>query len=157
MTDLHQAAADGDTHRIRALKKAGVNLSAKNEHGETALHVACWNGHLTAAHQLAVSGVVNLNEAGYESRTPLHCAATRGWLKIVEMLLAKDAYVMVQDDRGLTPLHHAALHGCVSVARALLKAGANPSALTPSGVSPLDCALSIEMAALLRGAIKSAA
>lgn len=61
-----------------------------------------------------------------EGRTPLHAAARRGDLEIVQVLLRYRANPAEATKDGWTPLHEAAVFGHVEIVRALLAAGAKP-------------------------------
>ncbi|AMV27426.1 Ankyrin repeats (3 copies) [Gemmata sp. SH-PL17] len=71
----------------------------------------------------------------------LHLAARRGYLPVVELLLAAGAAVNRWSHDGSTPLHEAALGGHLEVARVLLAAGANTRATDNGGHSVLCAAL----------------
>ena len=58
--------------------------------------------------------------------TPLHIAAKYGNIKVVQLLLQKDADPNVQGKNGLTPLHVATHYNHVNVALLLLENGASP-------------------------------
>lgn len=58
--------------------------------------------------------------------TPLHIAAKYGNIKVVQLLLQKEADPNVQGKNGLTPLHVATHYNHVNVALLLLENGASP-------------------------------
>ena len=60
--------------------------------------------------------------------TALHCAASRGYNKIVELLVreCKGLQVDVEDKYGCTPLFYAASHNQPTTVHSLLSYGANP-------------------------------
>lgn len=66
--------------------------------------------------------------------TPLHVAAARGNLILVQSLLKQGHPVKVEDSAGWLPLHEAANHGHVDIVEALLQAGADPN---DKGKTPL--------------------
>lgn len=59
--------------------------------------------------------------------TPLHFAAKKGFIEIIELLAEYDIDLDKQDDYGRTPMHFAAAYGKVKSAEALYKLGANPN------------------------------
>ena len=52
-----------------------------------------------------------INVKNSSGRTPLHLAALKGNITIVEYLLTKGAEINVKDNRGYTPLHWAVQYG----------------------------------------------
>ncbi|CAN0414832.1 unnamed protein product, partial [Ascophyllum nodosum] len=82
--------------------------------------------------------------------TPLSRAAAKGHLKIVKLLLDREAGVNVPGRGGLTPLHEAAGCGKVEVCRLLLGSGAAVAARDHSKRTPLHYAgTSVEVTKLL--------
>ena len=71
--------------------------------------------------------------------TPLHMAASRGNLQVVNALLGARAIVNVSRD-GLTPLYLASQNGHAQVVRALLAGGANVNHARNDGMNPLFAA-----------------
>ena len=72
--------------------------------------------------------------------TPLHLAAAHGHAAVVNLLIAHQARVDVQDIGGTTPLHLAAGYGRKEIVQALLRAGAMSSLKDADGRTPLDLA-----------------
>lgn len=75
--------------------------------------------------------------------TPLHCAAFKGDLEVVEPLLAKGAPPDTRDNRNKwTAVHYAASHGHARLVAPLIKAGADPNAVSgPDQNQPLHIAV----------------
>lgn len=73
-------------------------------------------------------------QGGY---TPLHYAATRGHLDVLELLLTFGWHVDSLNDMRETPLHLAAYNGHASVAECLLDRGADVNALNSDDETPL--------------------
>lgn len=73
----------------------------------------------------------DLNQAGPDGDYPLHVAARRGHVVVVEELLLHGAARDVRDAQGMTPLEVALLAGKTQVARILLQGGTqrHPQAL----------------------------
>ena len=82
-TPLHAAARAGDAATIAATvkefqeKNAAAAVDARDEHGRTALHLACWAGHGGATRALLEAGAApGLGAA--DDVTALHFAAQAG-------------------------------------------------------------------------------
>jgi len=93
--------------------------------------------------------LANLAGRGPDRSSVLHLAARRGYLAVVELLLAAGAAVGRWDHDGSTPLHEAAVGGHLEVAQVLLAAGANTLATTNGGCSIVAAAAFGGNAALL--------
>ena len=68
--------------------------------------------------------------------TPLHIAASKGYGRIVSMLLVYGAFIDSEDGNLATPLHYAATNGHTAMVKLLLDSGANPNALDSALRSP---------------------
>ena len=89
--------------------------------------------------------------------TPLHCAAKKGELNCVQLLLDRGADVNMLDWIGWTPLRFSVQEGHSACARLLLERGASVHTATEAGLTPLHLATThgrLECARLLleRGA-----
>jgi ankyrin repeat protein len=90
----------------------------------------------------------NVVNQGY-LETPLHRAAIKGDVAIVQELLRANANIQAQRSGGFTPLHTAETN---EVARVLLDHGADPSAVADNGRSPLEqCAGGAGVQAFIAG------
>src|SRR5439155_25011214 len=72
-----------------------------------------------------------------EGWTALHYAASRGYMEMTDLLLAKNADVNAGTDKGETPLHYAASYGQKDVMELLLSKKANVDVRDGVGCTPL--------------------
>lgn len=95
-TPLHHAAANGHLHIVRFLVLKGANLTARNEVGQTVLHIAAERGH-----EGVIEHALNHSDTGDTK-----------------------AFIDWVDDEGYTALHRAAAGGHEECVRVLVEAGA---------------------------------
>ncbi|XP_023227974.1 POTE ankyrin domain family member B2-like [Centruroides sculpturatus] len=82
---------------------AGYIVDIKNQKENfTKLHRACWLGNESDVRNCLKS--IPVNSKDDENRSPLHLAAAKGNIAVIEMLLEKDPDVNDQDINGKTPL-----------------------------------------------------
>ncbi len=110
---------------------------------------------------LLIAGGAAVNAPSSQDRTPLHFAATYGFLRGAEFLLAHQADVRARTKDGKTPLHQAAAFGSDRLVTLLLDRGADLEAEDQSAFRPLRDAASTGNAEVLktllaRGAVVSA-
>ncbi len=86
---------------------------------------------------LLEAGGADPNTKDEYGSTPLHWAALKGHLDVVELLLKHGADPNVKDEDGSTPLHDAAWNGHADVVELLLKHGADPNTKNEYGKTPL--------------------
>ena len=114
----------------------------KNDCGDAdadSLLAAAANGDLAEVKRLVVDCGVDPNVQDDLGMTPLHRAASDGYLEVVELLLEHGANSNIQENKyGWTPLHYAAKKCHVNVARVLLDHGADPTIRDNEGKTPLD-------------------
>jgi ankyrin repeat protein len=179
-TSLHEAAGYGSVDVVRLLLEHSADFKEKDAEGRTPVDVASagviyasvknvfveWEQRRTlslfdAVIRGDVEGVKLWLEREVDPNvkvggsTPLHVAAERGYVEIVELLLSevgRGVEVDARDGRGFTPLQYACfglLHaGPVSVGRyrdvvvALLRRGADPDVRDEEGNTVLHWATS---------------
>lgn len=97
--------------------------SAQQTNGETALMLACKNGHLNIA-KLLVLYHADVNTPSSNGKTALMCAAMSGHYDVVKFLLELGPMLDVQDQQDETALMMAASHGYSNVVQILIQEGA---------------------------------
>lgn len=115
-----EAIFDPIMHRneplVKALVDRGVDLTATNNEGDTALHLATQLCDVSITAMLLMAGS-DPNALGAGGATPLHWAADNGQLDIALLLLGHGADVGGKDPLGKTALQHAEenLHGDIVI------------------------------------------
>lgn len=120
--DWFKASKEGNVERFRELLAADKTLlHLADAEGSTALHYACWKGHLALVEELIASGadVMARNSNDHWGTTPLHAAAHANHHRIVELLLSKGADATAVDGNGKTPLDHTEFHAAKAAAKVL--------------------------------------
>ena len=149
-TALHYAAITGKTEAVKLLLEAGANINAKNDRGQTALHVALdirdygyrKYGLSKDTIELLLARGTDVNLKDKAGRTPLHLAVESAGADIVKLLLDKGARFNEKDDEsGFTALHHAARFGNKDAAEVLIAKGADINAEDKQGYTPLYVAV----------------
>jgi ankyrin repeat protein len=128
--EIHDAAAAGDSHKLKALLAADPSLlESKDDNGFTPLAKACFTKQVVVANLLLDKGA-NVNVTDYFRMTPLHRASYVSGqdVALLQRLLDKGADVNARGNNGLTPLHFAAYSGHLKVATFLIEHGADPNA-----------------------------
>jgi ankyrin repeat protein len=135
-TPLIYASRYSDDETISFLIQQGTNVNARNNLGETALHLASSRGKEMAVNRLLeANATVSLaNAAGM---TPLWYATTRQYVAIAKRLMLAGAIVPSRNSGGDTELHLAARFDSLELAKLFLDRGANPSAFDIAGWTPL--------------------
>ncbi len=116
-TGLMKAVASARLPWVEAFLKAGANINAQahNKVGDTALHIACYNGNFPNAVPL----IAYLLEQGADPRarnkrneTPIHAAAQISGVDrkmgVLMMLVKHGGDLNAQDENGVTVAHFAA-------------------------------------------------
>lgn len=103
---------------------------------ENPLMFAALNGQLEVARKLVEKGA-DVNKPGW---TPLHYAATRGHVAVMNLLLDNHAYIDAASPNNTTPLMMAAFYGTPSAVKSLLEAGADPLLKNDQGLTAIDFA-----------------
>jgi ankyrin repeat protein len=155
-----------NTEAVKQHIAAGADVDAKNNVGDTPLHMTALSGHMIITELLIAKGA-DVNAKDEDGGTPLHYAANKAVAElliaegadvnakddqggtplhyattkeIAELLIANDADVNAKDDRGWTPLHLAASGGHKEIAELLIANDADVNAMDGDGETPLDLA-----------------
>ena len=163
-TPLHLAAGNGFRSVAEVLLAHGADVNAKTGAGSTPLLMAAANGFRSVAELLLAHGAdPNASTTDVRSSsqvryigTPLHVAAVRGDVALMELLLANKSNISAATGYGRTPLDVAAGAGNLAIASTLLSHGADVNAKNSGtdskGWTPLHYAVNSnqkEMVALL--------
>jgi ankyrin repeat protein len=100
----------------------------------------CQEGELDIVRAMVERTQVELEHVGVYDWKPLHTAADKGHLPVVQYLCEQGADKEARDDGGKTPLHKAARHRHLPVVQYLCEQGADKEARTDSGWTPLHFA-----------------
>ncbi|KAH9525042.1 Ankyrin repeat domain-containing protein 37 [Bulinus truncatus] len=131
-TPLMKAVSHGAYDAVLVLLEAGICIN----HGNTALHEACWNGFSKTAELLVQYNcdVCMTNKAGF---TALHLASQNGHNESSRVLLYAGCNPDLKNNYGDTALHTASRYGHAGVARILISAKCK---LSHSGqFKPMEC------------------
>jgi ankyrin repeat protein len=152
------AAACGDEKTLKLLLHKGVSPNFQNPiTGESLLYEAAGCDQTNTA-QLLIQRHARLDPVDHLGFAPLHIAALRGSVDVLELLLKHKADCnqsttpansfppsgptsqLRQLGAGNTPMHLAALTGQTNVIVVLLKYGASINSINSHGMTPLDLA-----------------
>ena len=125
------------THMERYVQR--TMLEARNEHGQTALHVALLGrgrSHREIFRLLMKYGA-DIEARDKYGRTTLHLAASQKDKGFVKALLDMNASHEARDRWGCTPLHAAAASKVGTTVVSLLHSGADTEAKDSTGMTPL--------------------
>ncbi len=88
----HLAARHGFSNIVKDLAERGISMRTPNLAGETPLHFACSSGQENEAEML-LEYEPDVDYATFKRACPLHDAAKKGHLPLVELLLDKGANI----------------------------------------------------------------
>jgi uncharacterized protein len=143
VTPLAEAAADGDSARIRELVRAGADPNARGDKGTTLLQWALFNRSRAGLAALLAAGA-DAAAPDSSGATVMHYAAMANDPAYLEVLLAHRADPNVPHAvTGDTPLMSALMGNRETQFRALLDAGANPNLANHFGNTSLHAAAKI--------------
>lgn len=135
---LHICGVANTVESARVLLARGADPNAVDENGVSPLYLAARNSATDMCGQLIDNGAhLDLKESQY-GMTPLHAASLRGYLAIVDRLIAGGADINARDNAGQTPLYYASRYAHRKVAETLLANGAAGEMMEGNfGPSPL--------------------
>lgn len=113
-----------------------TTVEVRTSTDESPLMFAALDGQLELA-RLLISRGADVNKPGW---APLHYAATRGHLAVMNLLLEHHAYIDASSPNGTTPLMMAAFYGTPSAVKLLLEAGADPLLKNEQSLTAIDFA-----------------
>ncbi|WKY09203.1 hypothetical protein Q1695_001959 [Nippostrongylus brasiliensis] len=126
---LHCSASHGYHETIDFFMDAAPHsaVDQKDRSGHSALFYAVTYGHFEAAKHLLDFGA-SPNHQDHRLRTPSHCAAAKGQMRMLKLLKQYNASFEIQNYRGDLPVHEAVQAGSRDVVEWLL-------ALQPSSIN----------------------
>jgi len=139
-TPLHFACVAGSIRMCQLLINSRAHVEIETNTNLQAFHYAALGGHEDVLNYLldVEGGVSDINVLCSEDmQSALHCAASRGHVDSVELLLKRNADVDPRNASRATPLHHAAMGNHTQVATLLLKAKADPLAVARNNWTPM--------------------
>ncbi|CAM9913849.1 unnamed protein product [Ectocarpus sp. 8 AP-2014] len=141
-TALHAAVYGVHVEAVRALLQAGANPNSMDVRGWTPLDVACTMFRAAPRYAIAkelLTAGADPAKVNFDGRLAIHCAASRGDLVVIQMLLAKAPETINHFGmNGLTPLGDAAREGHPDAVSFLLANGASDKeAMVQRGVCAL--------------------
>ena len=106
-SSTHSLKISGKNRLVAIFISSNVNIMAKNDYGETALHEASINGHSDVAKLLVDNSDKIINEKNHLKQTALHLAVISGHLEVVKILIEKNANAEILDSKYKSPLYYA--------------------------------------------------
>ncbi|XP_052209817.1 uncharacterized protein LOC127813100 [Diospyros lotus] len=134
------AAMEGHVEAFRMLVYAGADVKLCNKSGETAISLSEFNHKRDLFEKVMLEFALekgNHNSGGFYA---LHCAARRGDLDAVKLLMSRDYDVNVPDGDGYTPLMLAAREGHGRMCKLLISCGARCNLKNLKGETALSLA-----------------
>ncbi|XP_052076824.1 uncharacterized protein LOC127714833 [Mytilus californianus] len=117
-----------------------VDLNVMDFEGDTALHAACYNGHIEVGKLLIEMGM-NVNVVNYKGQTPLLMACAKGFFNIAKFLIDNNANINQSDNEKFTPLFYAS-QGNLDTVKLLIKHNCDVNAKNCDDISALHKACS---------------
>ncbi|XP_065166490.1 tyrosine-protein kinase Shark-like [Atheta coriaria] len=138
---LHRAANHGNETIVLELLKSGYRHEAKNENGQTAVHLASIKGHNDILRKL-IEYEANVNSRDTAAYTPLHYACRNNLVATVNVLVREGkANIQARNtENDWVPLHEAANAGHKKIIQELLSLNAPVRPRTKNNELPIDLA-----------------
>lgn len=143
-TGLHVVVHDSKLNTVNNLAELllakGANPNARNNNGDTPLHLAASANSFTLV-KLLVSKGADVNAKGQYGSTALHSAAFYGNKEMAEFLISKGANVNAKGQSDETPLFEGVEEEQKGMVEFLISKGANVNAKDKDKVTPLHQAV----------------
>lgn len=138
---LHRAVMNNNHIVVSELLKCGYrNVDAKNQEGQSAMHLAALNSDEEML-QLLIQAGVSVNCMDSTNNMPLHYACRHQSAPFIRALIGAGANIQGRNIRnGYVALHEAAKNGNLEVVKELLSANAPLLPRTSVGEFPIDLA-----------------
>ena len=137
---LCDAVARNNTQLVKDLLQGGFSVSARDDDGNTPLHVAAEHGLADLIKMLVAAGADIEAHGGDMDATALHVAAASGKTAAAMVLLDLGADVNAVGAYGTTALEIAARNNDVRLMMALIRKGAAVDSRSDNGWTPLHAA-----------------
>ncbi|XP_047273046.1 ankycorbin isoform X5 [Homo sapiens] len=153
---FHLAAAKGHVECLRVMITHGVDVTAQDTTGHSALHLAAKNSHHECIRKLLQSKcpAESVDSSG---KTALHYAAAQGCLQAVQILCEHKSPINLKDLDGNIPLLLAVQNGHSEICHFLLDHGADVNSRNKSGRTALMLACEIGSSNAVEALIKKGA
>ncbi len=139
-TFLMEAITNKNESVILFLLAGGVDVNARNDSRDTALHLAAKMNEGKVA-QLLIDNKADVNAKDMFDSTPLHTASSNNSYAVTQILIDNGADVNARNCSGFTPLQNAAGGDSYNIAQILINNGADVNARTNDGNTPLHDAV----------------
>jgi len=140
---LHLASYVNVPGVVEALVRRQVPLDTRNRDGNTALHLACREGHVEVATMLVAAQPGLTSVMNYDGLTCLHLAVKHEHVRLVELLMQSGCNINVGDGcSGRTVLHYAVQAGSQDWTQFLIReCHADVNVASRDGLTPLMIAV----------------
>ena len=121
---LKDVQLQNDVTCSNSAHKCNVPANTECYYGQSALHAACFNGHLEGVRFLVNNCKANVDGQDIDGSTALYYASSRGHLEIVKFLSVEcNAHTNTECYHGQAALHAACSNGHLEVVRFLVNNG----------------------------------
>jgi len=125
-TLLFDAVRQDNLSEVSDLINNGADIEARDNAGQTPLHIAAYHGFTDIANFLITKGA-EIDSTDNREGTPLHWAAVNKNQDIIILLIKHGANLNKEDKFYMTPLIWAVSQGLTNNVKTLLENGADPS------------------------------
>ena len=136
----HLAAREGALMVLEFLVKSGCDMDSEKKDGNTALYLACENGHLDVVKYMVSTGHCDMTISGFEGENLLHAACRSKNLELVQYLVKVEGFDIHQktkDKRKRTALHIASQFSNKPLVQWLVEHGLSPEERDEDGITPI--------------------